>query len=110
MRRIGAQELEGECAEAPAPSQLPREWTSTSTDASVIPVIVSSEQACGSDRLVLSLIDRASNAPAASPDRSVRLAFFSLGRDTTEAEIDRVLEIVPGVVERVRAASPTLAS
>jgi cysteine desulfurase len=28
---------------------------------------------------------------------------FSVGRDTTEQEIDRVLEVLPGVVERVRA-------
>lgn len=35
---------------------------------------------------------------------------FSLGRCTTEAEIDRVLEIVPGVVEKLRQGSPTLAS
>ena len=35
---------------------------------------------------------------------------FSLGRSTTEAEIDRVIEILPGVVEKLRQASPTLAS
>jgi cysteine desulfurase len=35
---------------------------------------------------------------------------FSLGRSTTDAEIDRVLEVAPGIVEKLRAASPTLAS
>ena len=35
---------------------------------------------------------------------------FSLGRCTTDAEIDKVLEVVPGVVEKLRAGSPTLAS
>jgi cysteine desulfurase len=35
---------------------------------------------------------------------------FSLGRSTTEADIDRVLEILPGAVEKLRRGSPTLAS
>jgi cysteine desulfurase len=45
--------------------------------------------------------------PAQVAQSAVR---FSLGRCTTEAEIDRVLEIVPGVVEKLRQGSPTLAS
>jgi hypothetical protein len=71
----------GACVELPAPADLPVEWTSTSTSASVIPVIVSSEQACGSDRFVFSLIDAVANTPVASPDRSARVAFYNLGRD-----------------------------
>jgi cysteine desulfurase len=35
---------------------------------------------------------------------------FSLGRLTSDAEIDRVLEVAPAIVEKLRAASPTLAS
>ena len=35
---------------------------------------------------------------------------FSLGRCSTEQEIDRVLEIVPAVVQKLRAASPAAAS
>ncbi|MGC2333841.1 MAG: aminotransferase class V-fold PLP-dependent enzyme, partial [Candidatus Acidiferrales bacterium] len=31
---------------------------------------------------------------------------FSLGRPTTAAEIDRAIEIIPPVVERIRALSP----
>jgi len=31
---------------------------------------------------------------------------FSLGRPTTAAEVDRGIEIIPGVVERIRALSP----
>jgi cysteine desulfurase len=31
---------------------------------------------------------------------------FSLGRPTTAADIDRAIEIIPGVVERIRALSP----
>jgi cysteine desulfurase len=35
---------------------------------------------------------------------------FSLGRCTTDADIDRVLEVAPGIVEKLRSGSPTLAS
>ena len=35
---------------------------------------------------------------------------FSLGRSTTPAEIDRLLEVVPEVVKKLRAGSPSLAS
>jgi cysteine desulfurase len=35
---------------------------------------------------------------------------FSLGRCTTEQEIDRVLEVLPAVVSKLRASSPTAAS
>lgn len=69
------------CATLPAPSELPTDWRSTSTEASVIPIIVSSEQACGPDRFVFSFIDAASNEPIASPERSARVAFFNLGAD-----------------------------
>ncbi len=34
---------------------------------------------------------------------------FSLGRSTTEADIARVLEVAPGIVEKLRSGSPTLA-
>jgi cysteine desulfurase len=35
---------------------------------------------------------------------------FSLGRTTTEAEIDRALEIIPGVIAKLRAAQPAAGS
>jgi cysteine desulfurase len=31
---------------------------------------------------------------------------FTLGRDTVEADIDHVLEVLPGIVEKLRAMSP----
>ena len=31
---------------------------------------------------------------------------FTLGRDTTEADIDRVLEVMPGIVQTLRDMSP----
>ena len=35
---------------------------------------------------------------------------FSLGRSTTSADIDRVLDVVPDVVKKLRAGSPSFAS
>lgn len=35
---------------------------------------------------------------------------FSLGRETTEEDIDRVLEVLPGIIARLRAMSPMLKS
>lgn len=69
------------CATLPAPGELPDAWRSTSTEASVIPIIVSSEQACGSDRFVFSFIDAVSNEPVAAPDRTATVAFFDLAAD-----------------------------
>jgi len=37
----------------------------------------------------------------------MRVVRFSLGRTTTDAEISRVLEILPGIVARVRDAALT---
>jgi cysteine desulfurase len=31
---------------------------------------------------------------------------FSLSRYTTEAEIDRVIEVMPGIIDRLRQISP----
>ncbi|HET9952238.1 MAG TPA: cysteine desulfurase family protein [Candidatus Eisenbacteria bacterium] len=49
----------------------------------------------------------AMGVPHAVAQSAVR---FSVGRLTTDVEIDRVLEIVPPVVAKLRAASPTLAA
>jgi cysteine desulfurase len=35
---------------------------------------------------------------------------FSFGPDTTEAEIDRILDVLPDVVERSRASTSVAAS
>jgi cysteine desulfurase len=45
--------------------------------------------------------------PALVAQAAVR---WSVGRATTEAEIDYVLETVPAVVQKLRAASPTFAA
>jgi len=70
-------------------------------------IAVSSGAACKSGSSHPSHVLMAMGVPASVAQAAVR---FSLGRCTTEAEIDRVLEIVPGVVEKLRQGSPTLAS
>ena len=35
---------------------------------------------------------------------------FSLGRDNTDEDVDRLLEVLPGAVERLRALSPVPAT
>jgi cysteine desulfurase len=41
-------------------------------------------------------------AIGATPEQALSSLRFSLGRYTTEAEIDRVIQVMPGIVERVR--------
>ena len=70
-------------------------------------ICVSSGAACKSGSSHPSHVLMAMGVPASVAQTAVR---FSLGRCTTDAEIDRVLEIVPGVVEKLRQGSPTHAS
>jgi len=70
-------------------------------------IAVSSGAACKAGSSHPSHVLLAMGVPANVAQAAVR---FSLGRSTTEADIDRVLEIVPGVVEKLRRGSPTLAS
>jgi cysteine desulfurase len=70
-------------------------------------IAVSSGAACKAGSSHPSHVLLAMGVPREIAQTAVR---FSLGRDTTDAEIDRVLEVVPSVVAKIRAASPTLAS
>jgi cysteine desulfurase len=62
-------------------------------------VAASSGSACSSGAVEPSHVLTAMGLPADVAGPSVR---FSLGRDTTDADIDRVLEVFPAVVERLR--------
>jgi cysteine desulfurase len=66
-------------------------------------IAVSAGSACSSGNLEPSYVLTAMAVPA---DLGMSAARFSLGRGTTEAEIEYVLEVLPGVVERLRAFSP----
>ncbi|MGQ4648167.1 cysteine desulfurase NifS [Lyngbya aestuarii] len=66
-------------------------------------ICASSGSACSSGSLEPSHVLRSMGLPYTVLHGSIR---FSLSRYTTEAEIDQVLAIVPGVIERLRAMSP----
>jgi cysteine desulfurase len=66
-------------------------------------ICASSGSACTSGSLEPSHVLRGMGLPYSVLHGSIR---FSLSRYTTEAEVDRVLEVMPGVVERLRALSP----
>lgn len=66
-------------------------------------IAVSSGSACSSGSLEPSHVLRAMSAPYTAIHGSVR---FSLGRYSTDADIDYVLEKVPPVIKRLREISP----
>ncbi|MGF1659233.1 MAG: cysteine desulfurase NifS [Rubrimonas sp.] len=66
-------------------------------------IAASSGSACASGSLEPSHVLRAMDIPFTAAHGAIR---FSLSRETTEAEIDRVLDVAPGVVAGLRAMSP----
>jgi cysteine desulfurase len=66
-------------------------------------ICASSGSACTSGSLEPSHVLRAMGLPYTTLHGSIR---FSLSRYTTAAEVDRVLEVMPGIVDRLRALSP----
>lgn len=66
-------------------------------------ICASSGSACTSGSLEPSHVLRAMGLPYTTLHGSIR---FSLCRYTTEAEIDQVIEVMPAIVERLRALSP----
>jgi cysteine desulfurase len=70
-------------------------------------IAVSSGAACKAGSSHPSHVLLAMGVPREVAQSAVR---FSLGRCTTEEEIDRVLEILPAVVSKLRAESPATAS
>jgi len=65
-------------------------------------IAVSTGSACAAGSIEPSHVLLALGCNEAAAKSAIR---FSVGRNTTEEEIDRVLEVLPGVVERVRAAA-----
>ncbi len=66
-------------------------------------ICASTGSACSSGSLEPSHCLLAMGLPHAIAHGSLRL---SLGRENTEAEIDRVIEVLPGIVQRLREMSP----
>ena len=66
-------------------------------------IAVSTGSACASGSLEPSHVLRAMSIPAEICHASLR---FTLGKGTTEKEIDKVIEVLPKIVERLRKMSP----
>ena len=66
-------------------------------------ICASSGSACTSGSLEPSHVLRAMGLPYTPLHGSIR---FRLSRSTTEADVDRVLEVMPGIVQRLRDLSP----
>jgi cysteine desulfurase len=66
-------------------------------------IAASSGSACTSGSLEPSHVLRAMNVPYTAAHGAIR---FSFSRDNTDADVDRVLEVMPAIVERLRALSP----
>lgn len=66
-------------------------------------ICASSGSACTSGSLEPSHVLRAMNVPFTAIHGSIR---FSLSKYTTEAEIDYVTEVLPGIIEKIRNISP----
>jgi len=69
-------------------------------------VAVSTGSACSSGTLEPSHVLKAMGFPAHRTQNSIR---FSLGAANTEADIDKVLEVLPGVVDKLRSLTRTVA-
>jgi cysteine desulfurase len=70
-------------------------------------ICVSTGSACSSASLEPS---HALLALGLSPEQAHGSLRFSLGRENNEADVERVLEVLPGIVARLRAMSPLLKS
>jgi len=68
-------------------------------------ICASTGSACSSASLEPSHVLLALGLPAEQGHGSLR---FTLGRENTEADVERVLEVLPGIVARLRAMSPLL--
>jgi cysteine desulfurase len=68
-------------------------------------IYASSGSACTSGTLEISHVLKALGLPETEARGSLRL---TTGMRTTDADIDRLLEVLPGIVERVREVTPSL--
>ena len=69
-------------------------------------IAVSTGSACSSGTLEPSHVLKAMGFPAHRTQNSIR---FSLGAANTDADVDRVIEVLPGVVEKLRNLTRTVA-
>ncbi|MFL5779041.1 MAG: peroxiredoxin family protein [Chloroflexota bacterium] len=79
---VPAASSEADCQTVPEPSSLGA-WDPSSQHPTLFPTIISSRQACGRNRILFSFLD-AKNQPAATPDRTVSVAFYDLAKDPNQ--------------------------
>jgi hypothetical protein len=77
------------CSTRTAPATIPG-WSASVKSGGVIPVVISSEQYCGTNRLLFSFTTTTSDAAGnqtqisvGSPDRTASVALYELGKDPT---------------------------
>jgi len=73
LAACGGSEPSGRSAQSPAPS------ASAAAQASVIPIIVSSQQVVGRNRFLFSFLDPTGTKPVSAPDRTASVAFIAPG-------------------------------
>ncbi len=93
-----------------APHILNALFPGTSSDALLMHLDLSGLAASGGSACTTGAVEpshviRAMGIP---PDRAISAVRFSLGRETTEAEIDRALAVIPAAVEKVRRLTEVL--
>jgi hypothetical protein len=67
------------CATAPEPSDMSA-WGLPATTPKLTPILVSNAIGCGQSRILMLYLD-STNTVASAPDRTVKVAFYDLGRD-----------------------------
>jgi hypothetical protein len=75
----------GGCPSAPDPG-IPAGWGPPSTAPTLVPVLINqtAEMTCGANRLLFIFVDAKTNTPVGDPDRTVKVAFYNLGRDVAK--------------------------
>ncbi|MCR5085550.1 MAG: cysteine desulfurase NifS [Succinivibrionaceae bacterium] len=66
-------------------------------------IAASSGSACSSESLLPSHVMQAMGVPFSAAHGTIR---FSLSRYTTQEEVDRTVEVLPGIIEQLRSYSP----
>jgi hypothetical protein len=75
------------CTTTTAPDSVPG-WSATAKTSGIIPVVISTEQYCGANRLLFSFTTIATDSaghqtqvPVGAPDRTASIALYELGKD-----------------------------